>query len=494
MMIVLMVVGAINVHAEDGDNPVTNVLKKLRQVDEKVENVAGFKEGVWMTQAMMKEDCDFLVKTIEEVHVKPWAYIGEEEYAQLKDVMYKAVDEAGEGMPVDDFFVVCSRYTSGLLNDHLGLLAKKGWWWRINNGMIFQMGLSVSDGKVLFWDYEGDAELPRGLEVVKIGEKDADTFMKELAYWCPREGRREGNLRRLRKTYVMSFWLTKEFAGEDYIPLVLKDKNGEEREYRLPAVNCVGWNMKQSKGSGKQNNEGPIHFRVLDEFDGERTGLMVIDGFESKLKFERQTVNAFMKMKAEGVKHLIVDLRKNRGGNSGLGDMVINYLADKPWKVIDRITLRVSEQSLAQRPHLYRYRNHLGKLVRYTCSTNYPKKNLMNRFEGEVYVLANEGTASAGMDFCVPIKHYGIGTLIGEETSGALKCYIDNIYFTLPQSGLRGYVAYKYNEYVGDDVQFGQGVLPDYEVKQSLESDKAGRDDVMEFTLDLIRKRGEGSE
>ncbi|MHC4244131.1 MAG: hypothetical protein ACYSU4_17125, partial [Planctomycetota bacterium] len=40
----------------------------------------------------LKEDLDFLFKTIEEVHPNMYAYIKKEEYAQIKSELYKQVD------------------------------------------------------------------------------------------------------------------------------------------------------------------------------------------------------------------------------------------------------------------------------------------------------------------------------------------------------------------------------------------------------------------
>jgi Periplasmic protease len=196
----------------------------------------------------------------------------------------------------------------------------------------------------------------------------------------------------------------------------------------------------------------------------------------------------FSDMKEKGIKNLIIDLRFNGGSSSRLRDMLLSYLTDKPFRQYSRVDVKISKQ----------YRNRKlwgdwpedGSVVKYDTAEFIEPRPDPLRFREDVYVLTSKYTFSSATDFATAVKNFGIGTIIGEETGGLPTCYGDNIYLTLPNSGIRCTVSCKY--FVRPSgVDDGRGVISDYEVKPLSEDLITGKDRVLELTLDLIREGDE---
>src|SRR5205814_2748455 len=95
-----------------------------------------------------------------------------------------------------------------------------------------------------------------------------------------------------------------------------------------------------------------------------------------------------------------------------------------------------------------------------------------NPYRGNIYVLINGMTASAGAEFASILRAHKKGIFIGEETGGDYNGVngFDRTFLRLPNSkigvsiaGWRSVMAWTPSRNIG------HGVLPDYEVQPTLE-------------------------
>ena len=133
----------------------------------------------------------------------------------------------------------------------------------------------------------------------------------------------------------------------------------------------------------------------------------------------------FAEVKAQGIRHVAVDLRGNGGGNSLVANEFLRYLPVKSYKEVT-----------------YRWR--LGWLIlsndRQT-SENEAYDDLT--FDGNVYVLTDASSFSSAMMFAEYIKDNRLGTLIGEAPGNTPSGYGDIAIFQMPHSGLLLHVSTK---------------------------------------------------
>jgi C-terminal processing protease CtpA/Prc len=106
---------------------------------------------------------------------------------------------------------------------------------------------------------------------------------------------------------------------------------------------------------------------------------------------------------------LIVDLRRNGGGSSGVGYHLLGYLTDRP--------IAGSRQVVRHYIPTFRARGMEMELVEMPADEIQPHRKAL--YSKPVVVLTTVGTASAAEDFCVSFKTIGRGKFIGEATNGS---------------------------------------------------------------------------
>lgn len=172
---------------------------------------------------------------------------------------------------------------------------------------------------------------------------------------------------------------------------------------------------------------------------------------------------------------MILDIRENTGGNSGVGWSILGYLTDKPFKTTQ----------WRSRSYLPTYRAWgRGHKWYEEPAFDYPP-NGSKLYTRPVVVLVSAVTASAAEDFCVAFDVMRRGKIIGEPTAGTTG---QPLFFSLPGGG-SGRVCTKHDRYP-DGMEFvGVGIQPDIVVRPTVDGIRMGRDAVLETAL-LYLKEG----
>jgi len=364
----------------------------------------------------LKEDLDFLFKTIEEVHPNIYAYINKEIYALVKNELYTQIDHA---MSISEFYISIQPVVYFLQDSHT---------------VIFR---------------------PSNFIMPQITES-----MREFG-------------ERLRK-------------------LVKEDGSSKTNAQYVAAPR-------------KKEYMGPYSYHFFPKHD---VCFMVINSFGMPNQIEQYAQKfqeAFKAIREKGITNLIIDVRENQGGSGLAGDELLKYLANRPFRQIEKI-----EQRLV--PGFFEFCEQQGLNINQVMVDEYgidieslkAKGNYMpgiilagqgqfknphepsDRFKGAIYLLVAKPTFSAASNFAATVTCFEVGTLIGQETGGKKDHYGQILPFQLPNSELRGQVSTAHFVTVCGQNDAG-GVKPDYQVKQKSEDTAKDVDTVLQFTLNLIK-------
>ena len=184
-----------------------------------------------------------------------------------------------------------------------------------------------------------------------------------------------------------------------------------------------------------------------------------MSSFENNPGFTGFLKQSFQKIRTAGAQWLIVDIRENWGGNSALGDALLQYLTDKPFRQYSRIRLKVSPQIRPRYPGLIPEGVPDGGVHDFDVPLIRPRAEPL-RFTGPLFLLVGPRVFSAGTAFASTVKDLGLGTLVGEETGGAASCFGDLYPFDLPNSGLVANCSHKWF-FRPSGASDGRGVIPD---------------------------------
>jgi hypothetical protein len=417
----------------------------------------------------LKEDLDFLFQTINEVHPNMYAYISKQEFSKLSDQLYNQISKPMSRL---EFYKAVAPVVASLKNGHtyicpLSLTGKD---------KVFPLGLCWDGQKVILQNHYAGNELPLGGTVLAINGQDARKVIQRLARYFPDEYK-NANLREIEHVEFLWFWLWLEYGKAESLDVRIKGTDREVENYVVKAVP-----LEQARKHRRYDRKENYTYRYMPEY---RTGLIEFNQFTDFETFEQFLHDTFNKLKEQQASNLIIDIRENRGGNSRLGDALLNYLTDEPFRQYEKYQIKISAQLLKIRQNMPEAKARIGSLVTGEVSFTQPEDNPL-RFTGQKFVLTGRITFSSANCFASAIKCFNIATLIGEETGGTTTSYGDCLYFYMPNSNLRFDVAHKYFvEACGKPD--GRGVIPDYEVHQEPEDMAKGIDTVLQFTLNLIR-------
>lgn len=207
---------------------------------------------------------------------------------------------------------------------------------------------------------------------------------------------------------------------------------------------------------------------------------------------------SFRMMRKQNLKHLVVDLRSNGGGDAGLSTLLTRYVIDKPFRVADSLySIKRSSRNRKYIQHQWAYwlfttivthkkrdgKYHLGLYERHIFK---PKKKY--HFDGNVYVLTGGNTFSAATLFAQKLKGQKNVTIVGEETGGG--AYGNTAWMIpevkLPNTGLRFRLP-KFRLVMEPAlVEGGRGVMPDIFAAPTVEDVKNGVDVKLKKVRELI--------
>lgn len=231
---------------------------------------------------------------------------------------------------------------------------------------------------------------------------------------------------------------------------------------RMPAKKSETPRQPYSFSIDRENNVAVMDFRHFENIEGMKV-------FADSM---------FRTLRNEGIDNLIIDVRRNGGGNSRVGDILLRYISPIPFTQMDRSLIRITPTTQRLRGN-----NDIpAQFTFYDIDEGHYLKPLTKEeghYDGNVYLLTSNKTFSSAGSFSWAFKETGAGTVIGEETGGMNVCFGDILGYNLPVSGLYCTISYKRFWQFRADENDIHGTLPDIAVP----ADKA-----MDEVMKLVKK------
>jgi C-terminal processing protease CtpA/Prc len=182
-------------------------------------------------------------------------------------------------------------------------------------------------------------------------------------------------------------------------------------------------------------------------------------------------VDSLFKNQIMNTKGLIIDVRNNGGGSSGIGYNIIRKLTDKPFKT--------------SASKVIKYYSRPGTETQWAVNETgewQPDGKIF--YDRPVIVLTGPRTFSAAEDFVVAFDYMKRGKLVGQATGGSTG---QPYGFTLPGGG-SARVCSKRDSYPDGKEFVGIGIQPDIIVAPKAEDLQNGTDAAKEKALALLQK------
>jgi C-terminal processing protease CtpA/Prc len=207
-------------------------------------------------------------------------------------------------------------------------------------------------------------------------------------------------------------------------------------------------------------------------------------------KFREFLTGFFARAKAAKARGVVVDVRRNGGGNSNVNDELFAFVTQKPYRQYGGSRTRVSErlkreygfEKYVRYYGLEAWNKKDGDLVVSVDDPPQPPRAEPGRFDGPAYLLTGTRTFSSAMACAAAAKAYGLMTLAGVETGEPVYSTGEIYELALPRTRFSVTLTTKV-WLPPEPLPENSGVVPDIIVPTTRADRHAGRDPVLEAVL-----------
>lgn len=383
-------------------------------------------------------------------------------HIKWNSVLHRYLPEVEREQTTQDYYRLLQRLLASLHDGHTGIWVPKGTF------DLYGPPVRIRrvEGKVVItnvYDELTSSGLKPGMAITHVDDEPVNQVLKESYYpYMPAGTKHYRDMMALGTCVESSF------------PTLLQGNRSSTADIRVEDVRGVVQDFKLKRTIFSE--DAPWYFRNLPIVEYERlegeVSYVALNTFRSQhvvAEFDK----VFPKIKSS--KGLIIDVRENGGGMSGLAYQIIGRLIDKPlpngrWKSRKYI------------PSFHAW----GKPEGWYEAAHDPEPLPLveDPYLGPIVILAGPLTGSAAENFLVPFQAGGRAVLVGETTAGH---FGNPLVSTLP-GGAESYIVTMSSTYPDGKEYDGIGVIPDVEVANTRSDVTLGRDRVLEKGLELLRQ------
>ncbi|PIY15939.1 MAG: hypothetical protein COZ16_02145 [Flavobacteriaceae bacterium CG_4_10_14_3_um_filter_31_253] len=407
----------------------------------------------YLTKKEMTNDIDSLTKTFEIIHPNPYRFINKAGFtSKVKSIKVQLPDS----LKVLNFWRLLDQIIINYNDAHSNLddsyvltdYVKK-------ERLFFPLSAKIQNEKLIVSKSENIEQiLPEGTEILKINGKTNKEIIESLLKHATKETR---FLKLLEISDDFGFYLWKTYDWDSEYKIHYRSNESAQSDSII--INGVKWGNRQNPSKIKTES---YNFTLLKN----NVGLLKITDFngdEGEIKnFYEKT---FETLAEKNSSHLILDFRGHSGGADSYGEHLAKYFAKEPYRKLSRAYWKITpdfKQAFDRRfiPKGIRWFKPIYLVNEYSSifygaeqnelvTVNYEMKRPLSeedRYLGNVYLITDHNTFSAGSIFAEMFKFYNMGKIVGQPTGNL---YSFNGFalanFTLPNSKLSFQVSSVYN-------------------------------------------------
>lgn len=430
-----------------------------------------------------------LLAFIKEFH--PLPLVDEAAFTRFETYAEALCDKLDERMERPAFQVELNRWLALLRDAHTFLM--------LDDASLYPFTLRYYEGSFYFRSLPDSVPDCTGKELIAMNGRAVDSLIQELMVYVPSENQ-------VKACITGSFFMNhKAFLNALGIDTDrdIRFMFADGGEVRLPSSLDKGaagsHQVKQVLHPVTARRNEPFHYQItgdtcyfqfnamIDKFSyWQGCRLMqvspdkaVADSLPLFADFLDEMARA---MAVHNVNRLVIDMRYNGGGNSVLGDVLLEFLGVSFQDIRPfRSYIRVSDFLQTCYPALFirdKYESMRGKLVEQNqvmndLAADMPKPS--SRFHGEVTFIQGQNTFSSANYLLTLVKDNALFPIIGTPTSQRPTCFGDVLCVELPYTQTKGYISHSY--FVRPDERNQEtSLLPDSLVRTSLKDWLNGKD------------------
>ncbi len=407
---------------------------------------------VAFSREQVRTDVIQLREVLETIHCCLYEYTPKAIFDSLFQNGLETVDGT---MQPHDIFRLLAPVVERVGCGHTSLWMPMSFWTLDTTGLFPLQVRLVEDAVLVSGPYEDrNPSIPRGSRIHEIGSRSVRDIVEELRAGYAADAFNDGfRYSQIERRFPMLYARYYGFAESFQVTYTLPNQ-----DHWLTTV-LPGTHIDSVRA--RVFRAPVLRFTIDTDHDA---ALLIVNsfGYYDRVPFFRSFLDStFTTIKNENIKHLILDLRGNDGGDPFCAAPLFSYLESEPLPYFAEPYGKYSE--LAE-----------------------PVAVAENRFTGSLYVLIDSRCFSTNGHFCSLLKYHGIGTLIGTETGASFVCNAATETWNLTHSRLMLFVPRQSFAAAVEGMDKRHGIRPDHAVAPTIDDFLKNRDTVLEYAFDLI--------
>lgn len=436
------------------------------------------------TKKQLADDVAYMVSTIDKVHPNMYHSISRQRYQKLTDSVMAALHN---GMSDKQAWPLLARLVGALNEGHSTFSYPDSLIVQMKKGahILFPVLVREFDGAnfVVRADLSNEDKLLPGDKITAINGISATKLVDMLSGYA-------GGLKTYRSLDVCRNLITYIYLYNIKSPYRLSYIR--DNKPGTITVNPIAWNElvnhagTKAKTMPKAPAQADYAFSYLDK---DRAYLSINSLTADPAVFKHFLDSAFTLLKNQPAKKLVIDLRRNGGGNSALGEALLGYITGKPfrmaggvkWKVSQPYKDMLNERTKGEAPKTMAYYFNAvnGTIISDDgVQAQKPADNPL-RYYGAVDVLIGPHTFSSANMLANTIQDYKLATLIGQPSGEPANDYGELIQVRLPNTGFTFFTSTKQFVRANGNAADQHPVLPDRVV---VDNPATANDEVLDAT------------
>jgi C-terminal processing protease CtpA/Prc len=422
-----------------------------------------------------------LSKFWQEVNYN-FVYLNKIDKTEWDNLYKKLISEVQNTTNDYEYYRLLQKFSAFLKDGHTDV-----WFPKIQENIFtnefgdFKFVLTNINGKAIITKISESKkdEFPIGTEIIKVNGMTTNQFIEQNV-----------------KPYISSS--TEHILSNRSIEHLLEGYKGTTFDIEIKRPDSNVKSLKVTLNKSKDQELYPPENKELFEFKWVNDDIAYI-ALNSFTSWDLMDLFSEKFSELQKSNKMIIDLRKNGGGNSDVAREIFKYLTNDTILYSSRSSSRYHipvykawgryvnvGDTLKSDWHKQAYLSYKNEYYYDFPYHPYSTSNLdITRIEIPTVILIGNNTASAAEDFLVYADNQENMTKIGEPTFGSTgQPYV----FDLPNGGY-GRVCAKKDTYPDGQEFVGYGIKPDIEIKVSLNDYMENRDVVLERAIEYLNKK-----
>ncbi|MDJ0653581.1 MAG: S41 family peptidase [Xanthomonadales bacterium] len=458
--------------------------------------------GSMLSPDIIRKDFTQLYESLQSAHVDLYVSMSESDYDRA---FRQTLERFTQPMPQTDVIAEFQRFVAlgNVAHARVESAAAAFSDYLAAGGTMLPLSLRIQGDRAFVTDFFGDGPQPSpGDEIIRFNSEPTVAMLQRFRAHVSADTRLLANTQ-IEIQLPRLVWHA--YGDRASFDVVLRNADGREVAMTIESVSyqvaqgaagrhTSGLELSWSDREARVLPDGIAYLRPGPFYSTEGDDPWNTAGFRTFVD------DAFGKFMEADSSRLLIDLRNNPGGDASFSDLMIAWLADRPFRFYSEFRVRVSPEAEASnatrlvgddvhwvsRAYAREFASRKdGETFSFEMPFVQPREG--QRFQGDVYVLVNRHSYSNAVTTAAILQDYEFAVVLGEETADLASTLGAMEHFTLDETGIRvGFPKAQIVRPNGDATR--RGVIPDLQIQTPRIEGK--EDPVLKAALALINNQG----